>query len=164
MTRLVAVCGLPGTGKTTVAEAIAERLDAERLRTDVVRKELFPDPQYTEEEVSAVYREVLDRARDRLELDESVVVDATFQDVRYREWAREAAAESGADFELVAVECDEDVARDRIRARTEGESDADVDVYDLFAETFDPVEMDHVTVDNSGDLDATYRQVDEYFG
>lgn len=163
MTRLVAVCGLPGTGKTTVAEAIAERLGAERLRTDVVRKELFPDPEYTEEEVSAVYREVLDRARERLEAGESVVVDATFQDVRYREWARERAADAGADFELVVVECDEDVARERIRSRTEDESDADVDVYDIFAETFDPVEMDHDTIDNSGDLEATYRQVDEQF-
>ncbi|MCF2241345.1 AAA family ATPase, partial [Halobacterium salinarum] len=45
--RLVVVCGLPGTGKTTVSGHAAETLDAELLRTDVVRTDLFPEPDYT---------------------------------------------------------------------------------------------------------------------
>jgi hypothetical protein len=38
--RLVIVGGLPGTGKTTVARGLAERLDADLLRSDELRKQL----------------------------------------------------------------------------------------------------------------------------
>ena len=55
---LVALCGLPGVGKSTVAGYVTEQLDAVRLRTDVVRKELFDEPQYTAEETESVYREL----------------------------------------------------------------------------------------------------------
>ena len=41
---LVIVGGVPGAGKSTVAELIADRLGAERLRSDEIRKELF-EPQ-----------------------------------------------------------------------------------------------------------------------
>jgi len=35
---LIIVCGLPGTGKTSLARKIAEKIYAVLLRTDVVRK------------------------------------------------------------------------------------------------------------------------------
>ena len=38
---LVIVCGLPSTGKSTVAKQIAEDTKGKILRTDVIRKELF---------------------------------------------------------------------------------------------------------------------------
>src|SRR6056297_1413041 len=82
--QLVVVCGLPGVGKTTVAEDIAERLDGRLLRTDVIRKEILPDPDYTEEEARMVYREMFDRAREEVEDGGSVVLDGTFKDTRYR--------------------------------------------------------------------------------
>ena len=63
---LVVVCGLPGVGKTTVAEHASERLDGTLLRTDVVRKELFPDPEYTDAEAAAVYDELFARASEEL--------------------------------------------------------------------------------------------------
>lgn len=39
--RLVVVCGLSGSGKSTVAQTVAEQLGAVRLRSDVERKRLF---------------------------------------------------------------------------------------------------------------------------
>jgi predicted kinase len=38
---LVLVCGLPSTGKSTVAKQIAEDFNGKILRTDVIRRELF---------------------------------------------------------------------------------------------------------------------------
>ncbi|PSQ47007.1 kinase, partial [Halobacteriales archaeon SW_6_65_15] len=61
--QLIVVCGLPGVGKTTVAEAIAERVDGRLLRTDVIRKEIISDPDYTAEESRMVYGELFERAR-----------------------------------------------------------------------------------------------------
>ena len=43
----VVVRGLPGVGKSTVAGTVSDRLEACRLRTDVVNKELFDDPAHT---------------------------------------------------------------------------------------------------------------------
>ena len=169
---LVVVCGLPGVGKTTVAERVAERIDARVLRTDVIRKELSPEPTYDEEETEAVYAELLERARKRVADGESVVLDATFADERFRAAAGETADRVADRFALVKVECDESVVRDRIRRR-DGISDADFDVHLQFKELFDRIDAtdvaaggpgDVVVVDNSGDEAETHAQVDAVFG
>ena len=161
--RVVVVCGLPGAGKTTVAARITDRLGATRLRTDVVRKELFPAPEYTDEESAAVYDELFARTRRLVADGDSVVLDATFSERANRERARDLSTSLDAPFDLVAVECDQSVVEERIRRRTDDESDADVEVHRLFRDRFDPVECDHVVVDNSGDLASTRRQVDQQF-
>ena len=157
---LVVVCGLPGVGKSTVARAVADRLGAARLRTDVVRKELFEDPEYTDRETAAVYDELLSRARDRLLEGELVVLDGTFKQRDRRAEASELAAALGARFRLLRVECEESVVERRIVER-DGVSDADLEVHRQFRERFEPVEIDHVVVDNSGSEAETRRQVVE---
>jgi predicted kinase len=155
---LVAVCGLPGAGKTTVAERIADRREARLLRTDVVRTDLFPDPEYTDEEAEAVYAELFERATAALD-DGDVVLDATFRTEAFRAGARTAAADVGAEFILVAVECDDETVRRRLRARTDDESDADIAVYELFRDTYEPVTDPDLVVDNSGSLEETFAQL-----
>jgi predicted kinase len=158
---LVVVCGVPGVGKTSVAGHLADRLGADMLRTDVVRKDLFDDPEYTDQERKRVYEELLSRAETHIGWGDSVVLDGTFHDRDHRLAARSTAGRTGVDCRFVKVECDPAVARRRIRAREEDESDADVEVHAMFREQFDPLEVDHVTVDNSGELAATRQQVDE---
>lgn len=159
---LVAVCGLPGVGKSTVARQVAERVGAEVLRTDVVRKELFDDPGYTDAETAAVYDELLARAADHIAAGASVVLDATFKTRARREEVRDLAERLGAEFRLVHVVCEEAVVERRIAGR-EGVSDADFAVHRRFRERFDPVEMDHVRVDNSGTEAEARRQVKAAF-
>lgn len=159
---LVVVCGFPGVGKTTVAETVADRLDGDMLRTDVVRKELVADPEYTDEETASVYEEVLDRSRRRIEDGHSVVLDGTFFKRTFREAAKALAGDLGVEFEVVRVQCDEDTVERRIRKR-DGISDADVEVYRMHRDIFEPIDRDHVTVDNSEDLEATKRQVLAHF-
>lgn len=159
---LVVVCGLPGAGKTTVAERISDRSDARILRTDVIRKELFSDPTYTEAETEAVYAELLERAREAVLDGRSVVLDATFAKRQFREDARELAERVANRFELVKVECDESVVRERIERR-DGISDADFDVYLHFTELFDGIDSEHLVVDNSGSEATTFAQIDSAF-
>jgi len=156
---LVVVCGPPGVGKTTVAGMIAERLGAARLRTDVVREELFPDPTYTGAERRAVYEALFDRARKRLEDDEDVVLDGTFAAAALRERSRELAAAAGVEHRLLRVTCEESVVRERMAERTDDASDADFDVYRTFAAEFEPVAAEHGVVDNSGSRGAVRRQL-----
>jgi hypothetical protein len=159
---LAVVCGLPGVGKSTVAGRLAERLDADVLRTDVVRKELFDEPTYTDEEIETVYREVFDRARRALRAGDNVVLDATFVNREWREAARAVATEHGRVFHLFAVECPESVVKRRIERR-DGVSDADFETHRELKATFDPIELDHVVIDNSGSEAETLAQIDEQF-
>ncbi len=156
---LVVLCGLPGVGKSTVGALVAERLGARRLRTDVVRKELYDDPQYTDEEMASVYRELLDRSRQTVEAGESVVLDGTFAERGRRRTVREIAAEATAEFRLLEVVCERSVAEERIADREGDMSDADVAVYRKFREEFHPIEMYHVAIDNSGTEEETREQV-----
>ncbi|MGB9964764.1 AAA family ATPase [Halobacterium hubeiense] len=161
--RVVVVCGLPGAGKTTVAERVADRLGAELLRTDVVRTDLFEEPAYTDAELRAVYEELFERAADAVRGGDSVVLDGTFQHREYRERARATADDLGAAATLVKVECEEDVVRERIRERSDDESDADFSIHQQYRESFDAIDCEHAVVDNSGELAATREQVDVLF-
>lgn len=165
---LVLVCGLPGTGKSTVAERVAELLSARLLRTDVVRKELFPEPTYAAEESAAVYDELFGRARETLAGGDHVVLDATFRRRELRERAAELADDTGVEFRLVRVDCAEPVVRERIRKRQteeDDESDADFAIYTQLKAEFEPIRGDdHLVIDNSGALSETLDAVDEAFG
>ncbi|MFB6068913.1 MAG: AAA family ATPase [Halobacterium sp.] len=157
---LVVVCGLPGVGKTTVSEHARDALDGDLYRTDVVRKELFPDPDYTPEEREAVYAELFERAAATLRDGRSVVLDGTFKNREHRGQARRTAQAVGVPLSLVKVACDEDVVRERIRARTGDASDADFEVHQQYREEFDPIAGPFARVDNSGRLDETLAQVE----
>jgi predicted kinase len=58
---LFVVCGLQGTGKTAVSRLISWKTGAVLLRTDVIRRELFEKPTYSEEEKNRVYEEMFAR-------------------------------------------------------------------------------------------------------
>jgi hypothetical protein len=160
---LVVVCGVPGVGKSTVANQVTDRLDATLLRTDVVRRDVVDDPEYTDAERRRVYGELFARAFDRLVAGETVVLDATFQNRVYRRHARRVAEAAGVPFRLVEVVCDDAVADRRIETRTDGPSDADLAVRYVITAAFEPIELPHETVDNSGSLAATREQVAELF-
>lgn len=159
---LVVVCGLPGVGKSTVAAEVADRVDGRRLRTDVVRKEILPDPQYTPEETGMVYGELFRRAYEVVGAGTSVVLDGTFKNRTFRRRAAALAEELGVEFLLFHVVCETEVVRERIAAREGDVSDADFEVHTTLREQFEPIEVDHVTVDNSDGLDRTLREVRAY--
>ena len=52
------ITGLPGSGKTSIAREVAERLEEERLKTlqlDEIRTIVTPQPTYSEQERDIVY-------------------------------------------------------------------------------------------------------------
>ncbi len=153
--RLVLVGGLPGVGKSTVAEAVGRAIGADVLSTDRTRRSLSAGPEggggsrgggggearYSEAARAAVYAALLDEAATRLHGGRSVVIDATWASGARRHQARTTALRTWADVTEIRLDCPADVARERIAARLAvggGDSEATVEVAEQMAERFDP--------------------------
>ncbi|GAA2865134.1 AAA family ATPase [Pseudonocardia halophobica] len=148
--RLALVGGLPGTGKSTLAGALADRAGAVLLSSDRLRKERagldpttsaaaeFGTGLYDPAHTTDVYAELLHRAAELLALGESVVLDASWTAAGLRERAAEAAR--AADAETVALCCAAPaaVAAERIRSRRRSVSDVTVAVAERMAIVADP--------------------------
>lgn len=114
--RLVLVGGLPGTGKSVLADGLAGALGVTVLRSDEVRKELSGIPVdqaapapfgaglYASGTTDATYQALLDRAGAALAMGETVVLDASWSSRRWRE--RASAVAAGARADLVALRCE----------------------------------------------------------
>jgi len=109
-----------------------------------------------------VYDELLARADRRLADGRRVALDATFTRRGRRRAVRDLAERVGCGFRVVRVDCEVSVVERRIADR-DGVSDADFAVHRELREQFQPLEMDHVTVDNSGSEAETREQVDAAF-
>jgi aminoglycoside phosphotransferase family enzyme/predicted kinase len=134
--RLVLVGGLPGTGKTTTASGLAERLGWALFSSDELRHQMSGLPAgpqgyrkglYRPEMTRAVYRGLLDRASRCLAFGESVILDASWTDSRWRLQAAVAAARHEATLVEIVCVAPPEVAERRIQNRShdrEGMSDA----------------------------------------
>jgi aminoglycoside phosphotransferase family enzyme/predicted kinase len=135
--QLVLVGGLPGTGKSTVANGIADAGAGIVVSTDEIRKDLagvsrttaaaaeFGEGLYRPEVVDRTYDEVLARAQRLLSLGETVILDASFTSARHRDAARRMAAEADADMLELRCVCPPDLAEQRLVARPPGTSASD---------------------------------------
>jgi uncharacterized protein len=137
---LTLVGGSPGTGKSTVAAGLADRLGMVVLSSDRIRKELAGmDPEtpaaaqlgcgiYDAEHTTATYAEMLRRARALLGLGESVVLDASWGSAARRAAARAVANGTSSDLGEICCVAPQDVVLQRVASRGRGQhvvSDAD---------------------------------------
>ncbi|MEZ4708482.1 MAG: AAA family ATPase [Caldilineaceae bacterium] len=149
---LIAICGLPGSGKSSIAQVVAQRLSAVHLNSDRIRRELFVTRTYSAEESQIVYQTLFQRAAAALTTGRDAVLDATFIKAAHRQPIFELARATGARLHLVYVTCTPAVTEARLAARAGDVSEADVEVYRLLATQFEPIIEPHIHIDNSADL------------
>ncbi len=138
--KVVAIGGLSGAGKSTMAKALAPHLGiaggAIIVRSDVVRKQLagvpllsrLPESAYTDEMSRKVYASLLERLEILLETGYSVIVDAVFAKANERDDVQAMAAKHSVPFMGIWLEASSDVAQERIMQRTHDASDATASV------------------------------------
>jgi aminoglycoside phosphotransferase family enzyme/predicted kinase len=170
--RLVLVGGLPGTGKTTLAGALADRFGAVVLSSDRVRKELagidptthagadFGEGIYTPERTVELYTELLHRAERLLSRGESVVLDASWTSAQRR--ADAAALARRTRSELLQLQCHTgaETAARRIACRVadaSNASDVTLPVATLMSAVADPW-PDAASIDTAGPVTAALEQ------
>lgn len=95
--------GLPGCGKTTIAQRVKAKLsekkiDVKILQLDEIRRAITPQPRYTEEERDIVYASLAYMAKLLADEGVNVMVDATANRRRYRDFARRLVPKFGEVF------------------------------------------------------------------
>jgi len=145
---VIAVSGIIGAGKSTLAEALGLALEVPVVSSDLTRKHLAGIPAtapgdpglYSDEHTRRTYAEMLRRARRVVSSGRGVILDATFSDRWTRAGAVALARESGRPFRLVELDCDDKTLRARLRGRVDGAtvSDAREDLLISFRRSYQP--------------------------
>ena len=137
---LIAIGGVSGSGKTTVARALAPRLSgptgAVVLRSDEIRKRLWgrrstealPPDAYTPEAGDRVYAAMFQSARQCLAAGCTVIIDAAFLAAETRAEIEALTVDAGAPFHGAWLNASADVLRRRVDSRENDASDADATV------------------------------------
>jgi predicted kinase len=163
---LVAVSGLPGTGKSYFCGKLAERLPFAILESDALRKSLFRSPDYSPKESARLFRAIQHLIEGLLRKGISILVDATNLSEKHREYLYSITGRLGIKLVLVNVEAPPDVVRQRLERRLEEpdrKSDADWAIYQKLRPSVQKIRRKHYVVDTSRDitpaLDKIVREV-----
>lgn len=169
---LALVAGLPGTGKSTLARALAAD-GFVWVRSDAVRKQLAglsPETSaraaqdsglYTPAWTARTYARCRDLADEALTAGLRVVVDANFKSTEQRAAFVALARDLGVPLHVFVCETDPTTAKARLSRRTDDASDADPAVYDAARAAWEPVDpaLDAVVIDTSGSPETSAAAV-----
>lgn len=153
---LYMMLGYPGAGKTTAAKIIAEISGAEHLASDFIRLELFPKPQFTEEEHRQLYA-YIDKLAERLLLSgKSVIYDANLNRFEHRDQKYSICRRSRARSVLVWVQTPKELAKRRATKLSENDplrpfGNFDEPTFDRLAMAIEPPGQDepHIMLDGT---------------
>ena len=127
--RMWVVCGMPATGKSTIAKQLSKTLEIKIIRSDAVRKEifglqphengveLFGEKIYSSLATSLTYGKLLCLAQAELETGTSVILDATYSRAKYRREVINLAKDKG--IKPIFIECSakEKIMKERLLER-----------------------------------------------
>jgi len=118
-------CGLPGSGKSTIARGVFEELlfTNKSLRLsfvsmDSIRKKIFPRPTYSDEERDTAYRSFVLIASVTSKTQSTVILDGTGHKKVWRDFARSECPR----FIEAYVKCSVQIAMKRETTRSAGEN------------------------------------------
>ena len=175
---LILVCGVTGTGKSTLAGQLAGRWAMEHISSDLVRKNLagiapgahryesFMEGIYSPQFSALTYQAMLSEAARHLREGRPVILDGTFR--RSEERARAVALARGLPGEAWIIECRlaEEQARERLESRFErgdSESDGRWELYHQQMAQWEPVReappARHIALDTGGSPADNLRQL-----
>ncbi|RMF11213.1 MAG: hypothetical protein D6763_03800 [Alphaproteobacteria bacterium] len=163
--RLIAIGGLSGSGKSSVAYHLALTLapgpGAVVLRSDEIRKRMFdvapekrlPTAAYSREASRTMYVRMMADAYQALVAGWPVVADATFMAPGDRAAIETVAQDAGAAFTGLWLDAPGEVLMTRVAGRTDDASDADATVVARQLEA-DVGEITWSRIDASGDVET----------
>lgn len=150
---VVIVFGLPGSGKSFFASRLANKMNANYVNSDRVRKELFEKREYTDQEKKAVYTEMLNGMNRAVEQQNDLVLDATFHKKETRDLFINAIKGEAA-LHFIEVRAHESIIKERLK-KERPYSEADLGVYKIISQQNEPLLQPHLI------LQSTNYNIDE---
>lgn len=132
--------GYSGSGKSTIASQLAEKIGAFQIRSDIERKRLFgyqalmqtgsdiDDGLYTQEASLQTYQHLKELAKTVLEAGFPAIIDAAFLKSEQRNLFQQLADDCGVSFHIITFQASDQELCRRIRQRQNDASEATVSV------------------------------------
>ncbi|MCI4592476.1 AAA family ATPase [Sphingobium sp. BYY-5] len=168
--RLIAIGGLSGTGKSTLARALGGTVGtppgARILRSDVLRKRMagvepetrLPASAYTALASRGVYGELVRLANKALTGGRAVIADAMFSQPAERDAITAAAEQAACRFDGIWLTISDESRVDRVRARPIDASDADASIAISQSTTHVPPPANWKILETAGETTEVVRR------
>jgi predicted kinase len=165
----VIFAGLPGTGKSTLARALADRLGAAILDKDRVRAALFPDAltDYSPRQDQLCMRAILEAAAyltERRRVKYIFFDGRTFSTREQIQNVLQAAEQAGARWRILHVTCADAVAEERLARKDPAHpaKNRDPALYRTIQQHFEPIRLANLEVDTTLGIDRNLAAVEGY--
>ena len=166
----VLLAGLPGTGKSTLAKALASRLDAVILSKDEVRAALFPARviEYSDAENEIAVEAILRSAAlisSQAHAPAYILIDGrTFSRRSQIDQVIAAAEANRTPWRILHLWCNDELARARILASSSGHParDRNALLFDQVRSRFEAIERPALRVDTGRELAAIVEEAVAY--
>ena len=154
--QLLLTGGLVGTGKSTIAQALAEVLGWEWLSTDRIRKELahlqpqerrlekFHEGIYSPDFSRQTYQTLMERAGDLLRAGNSVILDGSFKKEAERKRALDLSRQAHADLLFIECQCSESTIQRRLAQRALDPNEPSDGRWEIFGDQREDYEPVHI--------------------
>jgi predicted kinase len=165
--RLLIVCGVPGSGKSTFALRAAEQWGAVRFASETFAEELgsaarTPSGDLTREAIAHAYSAMGAAVADALATNKLVIAVGSFRSEEQRSRFRAIAKSSGASVTTLRVVCPVETAAKRIRARLAlGERGPDEKAIRQIAHGLNRASDIDLVLTNDSSMEDFHRQIDD---
>lgn len=142
---LIMVMGLPGTGKSTFAKALAASMQGNHYNTDVIRERLGLRGKYDAQSKQKVYEELLLATERTITQNAIAVVDGTFFQATLRQPFLDLIDRLEKDIYWIELKAPEQVIKERVNKKRRY-SEADFKVYLDIKALFEPLQVEHLVL------------------